>query len=352
MIAENYSQDQSNFYGSFESNGVYYQENEVDDYNDRFASNSYLNLKYIFNSNWNFEAQVESYSPVRLQGYSDSFEKTHLSTFSINYKKKGFGFTIGSIYEQFGSGLSLRTWEDRDLGINNSILGIRSTYENEKINLKLVGGWQKKGRNISVGKVLGFDSEIIIFNNDELYQNLLLGLTYVGRFENLAFPDIFPPVGYEFNDLTNLFSGRIDYVKDTFYFGYEQIYKSEDGITQFGLILNDFVKKGSAHTMNIGVAKSGFGFDFTFRRLENMGFFGDRFEQGELYGESTINYLPGLTKQHDYLLTNINIYESQPYVSFPDPTIMKSVKSAFKWTYIMISKKELFLEESMELACR
>ena len=51
MIAENYSQDQSNFYGSFESNGVYYQENEVDDYNDRFASNSYLNLKYIFNSN-------------------------------------------------------------------------------------------------------------------------------------------------------------------------------------------------------------------------------------------------------------------------------------------------------------
>ena len=48
MIAENYSQDQSNFYGSFESNGVYYQENEVDDYNDRFASNSYLNLKYIF----------------------------------------------------------------------------------------------------------------------------------------------------------------------------------------------------------------------------------------------------------------------------------------------------------------
>ena len=145
----------------------------------------------------------------------------------------------------------------------------------------------------------------------------MLGFSYVGRFENLAFPDIFPPVGYEFNDLTSLFSARIDYVKNDFYFGYEQILKSEDGVTQFGLILNDFIKNGSAHIMNLGVAKSGFGFDFTFRRLENMGFFGDRFEQGELFGETTINYLPALTKQHDYLLTNINIYESQPYVSFP-----------------------------------
>ena len=330
IFTESYSQKKSNFYGSFESTGIYYQENEVDNYNEEFASNNYLNLKYIFNSNWSFEAQIESYSPVRLQGYSDSFEKTHLSTLSINYKKNGFGFTFGSIYEQFGTGLSLRTWEDRELGINNSILGMRSTYENDRVTIKFVGGWQKKGRQISVGKVLGLDSEFTLLDSDETYQNLIIGLSYVGRFENLAFPNIFPPVGYEFNDLTNLFSGRMDYAKNDFYFAYEQIYKTEDGITQFGLILNDFVKKGSAHTMNIGIAKSGFGFDFTFRRLENMGFYGDRFEQGELYGESTINYLPALTKQHDYLLTNINIYESQPYVSFPDPSLMKAGEIGFQ----------------------
>ena len=338
-----HGQSSSSFYGSFESNGVYYQENEDEKYKDKFASNNYLNLKYILNSSWNFEVQVESYSPMRLQNYSDSFENTHLSTLNINYSKNNFGFTIGSIYDQFGSGLILRTWEDRQLGINNSIWGLRSTYGNEKVNLKLLAGWQKKGSQISVGKVMGFDSEFTLINSSDIYENLILGLSYVGRFENLSFPDISPSVGYDFNDLTSLFSGRIDYVKNDFYLSYEQIYKSKDGVALQGAIFNDFVKEGAAHSLNIGLAKSGFGIDFSFRRLENMGFYSDRFEQGEVFNETTINYLPALTKQHDYLLTNINVYESQPYVSFPDPSLMKSGEIGYQMDLYYDVKKNTFM---------
>ena len=338
-----HGQSSSSFYGSFESNGVYYQENEDEKYKDKFASNNYLNLKYILNSSWNFEVQVESYSPMRLQNYSDSFEDTHLSTLNINYSKNNFGFTIGSIYDQFGSGLILRTWEDRQLGINNSIWGLRSTYGNEKVNLKLLAGWQKKGSQISVGKVMGFDSEFTLINSSDIYENLILGLSYVGRFENLSFPDISPSVGYDFNDLTSLFSGRIDYVKNDFYLSYEQIYKSKDGVALQGAIFNDFVKEGAAHSLNIGLAKSGFGIDFSFRRLENMGFYSDRFEQGEVFNETTINYLPALTKQHDYLLTNINVYESQPYVSFPDPSLMKSGEIGYQMDLYYDVKKNTFM---------
>jgi len=338
-----HGQSSSSFYGSFESNGVYYQENEDEKYKDKFASNNYLNLKYILNSSWNFEVQVESYSPMRLQNYSDSFENTHLSTLNINYSKNNFGFTIGSIYDQFGSGLILRTWEDRQLGINNSIWGLRSTYGNDKVNLKLLAGWQKKGSQISVGKVMGFDSEFTLINSSDIYENLILGLSYVGRFENLSFPDISPSVGYDFNDLTSLFSGRIDYVKNDFYLSYEQIYKSKDGVALQGAIFNDFVKEGAAHSLNIGLAKSGFGIDFSFRRLENMGFYSDRFEQGEVFNETTINYLPALTKQHDYLLTNINVYESQPYVSFPDPSLMKSGEIGYQMDLYYDVKKNTFM---------
>ena len=338
-----HAQSSSSFYGSFESNGVYYQDNEDEKYKDKLASNNYLNLKYILNSSWNFEVQVESYSPMRLQNYSDSFENTHLSTLNINYSKNNFGFTIGSIYDQFGSGLILRTWEDRQLGINNSIWGLRSTYGNEKVNLKLLAGWQKKGSQISVGKVMGFDSEFTLINSSDIYENLILGLSYVGRFENLSFPAISPPVGYDFNDLTSLFSGRIDYVKNDFYLSYEQIYKSKDGVALQGAIFNDFVKEGAAHSLNIGLAKSGFGIDFSFRRLENMGFYSDRFEQGEVFNETTINYLPALTKQHDYLLTNINVYESQPYVSFPDPSLMKSGEIGYQMDLYYDVKKNTFM---------
>ncbi len=56
-----------------------------------------------------------------------------------------------------------------------------------------LAGWQKKGSQISVGKVIGFDSEFTIINSSDIYENLILGLSYVGRFENLSFPDISPP---------------------------------------------------------------------------------------------------------------------------------------------------------------
>ena len=121
---EIFSQKEGFFYGSIESNSIYYDENEDNDYLNKLGSNNYLNLKYIHNSNWSLEAQIESYLPKRLQNYSQNFEETHLSTLSLNYQKNGFNFTIGSVYDQFGSGLALRTWEDRQLGINLSLIHI------------------------------------------------------------------------------------------------------------------------------------------------------------------------------------------------------------------------------------
>jgi len=47
MISKGFSQEGRSFYGSFESNGIYYQNNENETYNEQFASNNYLNLKYI-----------------------------------------------------------------------------------------------------------------------------------------------------------------------------------------------------------------------------------------------------------------------------------------------------------------
>ena len=111
---------------------------------------------------------------------------------------------------------------------------------------------------------------------------------------------------------------------------YEYISKSKDGIVQFGNVSENFVKPGNAHSLNFGVYKSGFGFDMTFRRLENMGYFSDRYEASGDYLETSINYLPALTKQHDYLLSNINVYEAQPYVSFQDPKLMKAGEIGFQ----------------------
>ena len=47
FLSLSYSQS-NRIYGSFESNAVYYQENEEEDYENKLGSNNYLNIKYLF----------------------------------------------------------------------------------------------------------------------------------------------------------------------------------------------------------------------------------------------------------------------------------------------------------------
>tara|TARA_Y100000813_G_scaffold135606_1_gene98079 strand:+ start:1230 stop:2873 length:1644 start_codon:yes stop_codon:yes gene_type:complete len=337
FISKGFSQSNNFFYGSFESNGVYYEDSESTDYYKKFASNSYLNIKYNLNNKWVFDLQTESYIPKQLQNYSDLLEDTFISTFSIDYNTTNFNFTLGTLYEQFGSGILLRTWEDRELGINNSLWGIRSSYNKDNLSFVLLGGYQKKANTISEGKVFGFDSEFIAYDDKNSFRNLILGLSYLGRIEAPHY------ISYPFEDLTNSFSGRIDYNSNNFYMNYEYAYKTKDGVVKFNTVSETFVKNGNAHLINIGLIKDGLGLDFTFRRLENMGFYSERVELGSPYFETTLNYLPALTKQHDYLLTNINVYQSQPNISFQDPSLMKAGEIGFQLDAYYNIKKETFL---------
>ena len=337
FIYKGFSQSNNFFYGSFESNGVYYEDSESTDYDKKFASNSYLNIKYNLNNKWVFDLQTESYIPKQLQNYSDLLEDTFISTFSIDFNTTNFNFTLGTLYEQFGSGILLRTWEDRQLGINNSLWGIRSSYNKDNLSFVLLGGYQKKANTISEGKVFGFDSEFVVYDDKNSFRNLILGLSYLGRLEAPHY------VSYPFEDLTNSFSGRIDYNSNNFYMNYEYAYKTKDGVVKFNSVSETFVKNGNAHLINIGLIKDGLGLDFTFRRLENMGFYSERVEFGSPYFETTLNYLPALTKQHDYLLTNINVYQSQPNISFQDPSLMKAGEIGFQLDAYYNIKKETFI---------
>ena len=53
--------------------------------------------------------------------------------------------TLGNYYEQFGSGFILRTYEERSLGIDNSLLGARLLYKPfNGVSLKLLSGKQRR----------------------------------------------------------------------------------------------------------------------------------------------------------------------------------------------------------------
>jgi hypothetical protein len=114
-----------------ESNSQYYLDDDVTGEfteDDNFRSNNYLKVDYKLND-FDFGVQLESYAPQSLLNYSPSYDSQfNLGTFYAKYTKNKFDITVGHFYEQFGSGLLLRTWEDRQLGINNALRGVRVSF--------------------------------------------------------------------------------------------------------------------------------------------------------------------------------------------------------------------------------
>jgi hypothetical protein len=315
-----FSQENNNLSIGLESNSQYYlNDSKTGHFTEvnRFRSNNYLKVDYVLN-HFYFGLQLESYEPKMLLNYSPDLNKTNFGLYYTGYKNKKLNITIGHFYDQFGSGLILRSWEDRQLGINNALKGIRIKYSpTNYIELTSLYGKQRKGFDISNGTIYGFNTDVNISDAFQLENYFLnIGFSYIGRTQNI------PATIHQFNNLTNSFATRLDLTKGNFYSSIEYVSKEKDAVIISGQTKN--TKKGSAYFVNFGYTKKGLGIDATFRRLENMTFYSEREASGNIYNQSTINYLPALTKQHDYSLSNIYVYQAQPQVSFQDPTLMKS----------------------------
>lgn len=309
------------FTGGFESIGQWYVDDDKTGNfieKERFRSNNYLKGDYFY-KNFSAGLQLESYAPMTLLNFNPNFDKKiGLATYYIDYQSKYASVTVGHLYEQFGSGLALRSWEDRQLGVNNAIRGGRIIITPvEGISLTGLYGNIRKGFNVSKGSILGTDLTIGITNllKQEKF-DLGLGFSYVKRFQKLneEIPNFNP-------NETNLYSTRLNFNKGGFNAEVEYVYKDKDLLINRRSSNKD-VLDGDALLINAGYGKRGFGINATFRRLENIDFYAEREAAGNDFNEQVINYIPSLTKQYDYSLANIYVYQAQPKITtFPNVQI-------------------------------
>lgn len=301
--------DEGYFFGGFETNSQWLLQDDginFDQPTGAFRANNYFLLAY---SKGKFSAglQYESYVPEALLGYSDVFANGNgIGTYFVNYKDEKIDVTGGHFYEQFGSGLIFRSWEERQLGVNNSIRGVRVKYNpTDYIDLTALYGQQRVGFEVSEGVLQGMDGNINLSTalNIETV-DLKLGASYVSRFQ---------PVGEqtELPENVNVVGTRLDFVTGNMYGGIEVASKSKDALFFEGQLVSPKLYDGTAMQVNLGYAQRGLGLNGTFRRLENFTFFADREAAGNQFNDQVVNYIPGLTKQQDYLLTNIYVYNPQ-----------------------------------------
>ena len=76
-----------------------------------------------------------------LPGFESDFKGWGVPHFWVKGRWGCVELTAGTFYEQFGSGFVLRTYEERSLGIDNSLLGGRLVLEPVKgLNIKVISG--------------------------------------------------------------------------------------------------------------------------------------------------------------------------------------------------------------------
>lgn len=327
--AQEKNEPKGSFSGGFESNAQWYLNDRglKDEFNnptahpeDPLRSNSYLFVNYKYKK-WVFGIQGEAYEQNALLNMNPKYNQTNIATYFAQYKGEKLDLTAGYFYEQFGSGLLFRSWEDRALGINNALRGGRIVYKPVNfLTFKGIYGQQRTGFDVAESQIFGGNFD---FSVSDLMgwkeTGLSFGGDFIWRYEktNIINPN--------FDNLTNGIGSRMSLSYGSVYFSAEYDYKSPDAVVQAPeQIDNRLIKPGNALLINTGFSQKGFGIDATFRRLENMSFFSERAAKGNVFNDRLMNYVPSLTKQHHYNLANIYVYQAQPNVLLAGPNFVKA----------------------------
>ena len=308
--------------GSLESSSIYYApDKKIERPDDHFGSNNYIKVDY---SNGRFSAgvQMNAFLPA-LVGYEELADgyKFYLASKYIQWRDKNFEILVGDIFDQYGNGLIFRSFEDRQLGLNNSLEGVRAGYNfGRYVTLKGMYGRPRLYTEYSKTWVRGADLVVSIADIIKVpVINFTLEGSYVNRYQSLSQapeymheedPSTIDPItgvgktfleSYGISPNLNMYSGRLNFGWNGLSVRGEYVHKSKD------FDVNESVThKGWAALGEVGYNYKTFSVMGTFRALSHMGTAIDMYTTGT---GNILNYLPALTRQYTYMLANLNPYQ-------------------------------------------
>ena len=293
--------------GSFESYSQYYMNDATIGAfapQDKVGSNNFLKLDYT-SGKFMAGIQYESYLPSILGYTAIPVSQSKVVNKYFKYTEDKFSVQVGDFYEQFGNGLIFRSFENRQIGINNALEGVNVYVEPTNFSkVKVIYGRTRELFDYSNSITRGADAEIDLTKafgkkNVEHTINLSVGGSFVSRYQEYTGPnDDFPPT-------VNATATRFDFNTGNFALNAEYATKSRDP----HVLNNQSFEKGKVLLVNTSYTKNNFGVTLTARALSNMDFRSEREVEFATY--LPVNYIPALTKQHDYLTSNIYVYNAQ-----------------------------------------
>ncbi len=300
---------QQNFgeiHGEFQSDSQYYLTDSAigaPNTPERIRSNNYAFINYQrdkFSAGLRYENYI-----YPLQGYDPRFKGSGIPYRFVRYQNDLLDITAGNFYEQFGSGILLRTYEERGLGFDNNLDGVRAIITPHKsVTIKSLIGQERYFFSKGRGLVRAADAE---FNLNELTDSLaqmplkvVVGGSFVSKYEQDDDPSNILPQN------VGAASGRLQLTFKDFSSFTEIAHKINDPIAS-----NNYIyKNGNAFFTSLNYSKKGFGVSLAGKFIDNFFFRSEASASGNVL---LINYVPSLTKQHTYnLISSLYPYASQP----------------------------------------
>ena len=303
----------SGIHGNFQFDAQYYV-------NDSAIGTKAVPEKLLSNGFANFIYEKDNFSAgLRYESYLDpilgfeGYKGAGIPFRYLTYHKDELELTVGNYYEQFGSGVIFRSYEERGLGLDNAMEGIRIKYNPYRgIFFKGVIGKQRNFFTTGDGIVRGADVEV---NLNETFTSLtekktkwIIGGSFVSKYQDDQDPIYILPKN------VGAGSGRINIIHGSLNAGVEVAFKANDPSATNQTIYNRYIyKTGNATLLNVSYSKKGFGASVGAKRIDNMSFRSDR---TATLNSLMINYLPAMTKQHTNILPAIYPYATQPNGEF------------------------------------
>ena len=277
------------------------------------VTNTYLNLALSYKDYVTVGARLE-YLDYPLPGFERDFAGWGVPNIFVTGRCKWGEVTVGDFYDQFGSGLIFRTYEERSLGIDNSLRGGRIVLRPYKgINVKMLAGKQRRYWEHNDSWVWGADAEL---NIDQWWRKLgergatwLVGASYVSKHEDNTPHYVMGGDGQLY--MRNLpetvpaFDVRTQFSKWGLNVLAEYAWKINDPSFDNSYSYD----RGSAALLSASYSGKGYSILLQAKRSENMSYRSDRDMTGT---SSFINHLPAFTYQHTYALAAMYPYATQP----------------------------------------
>ena len=266
----------------------------------------------ILYQNGDFSAglRFEAYQNPML-GFDARYKGQGVANYFVSYNGDWLSVTAGNFYEQFGSGMILRAYEDRYLGIDNSLLGLNVQLRPWKgVTLKALAGKQRFFWEYGRGLVRGVDGEVnlnsVVKDMEESKLRVTLGAGFVSKYEeDESIPSADNP-DYRLNLPLNVGAAafRTDMTYGRWNLTAEYALKGQDPSVMNGYIY----RPGEALMLNLTYSMKGFSANLQAKHIDNMCFKSVRSQTGEML---YINYIPAITKQHTYAFLTMFPYATQ-----------------------------------------